>query len=78
MVLILAGEVIVSPGILLLLVFIVAAGQVMVHFIANHKWGYTKKREKELEEADFSRKAPRQAEYVKKVCAILWKYGKIR
>ncbi len=59
MVLILAGEVIVSPGILLLLVFIVAAGYAIVHFIANHKWGYTKKREKELEEADFSRKAPR-------------------
>ena len=59
MVLILAGEVIVSPGILLLLVLIVAAGYVIVHFIANHKWGYTKKRENELEEADFSRKAPR-------------------
>ncbi len=46
----LAGKMIVSPGILLLLVFIVAVGYAIVHFIANRKWGYTKKREKELEE----------------------------
>ena len=44
MVLILAGEVIVSPGILLLLVFIVAAGYAIVHFIANH--GDIRKKEK--------------------------------
>ena len=52
----LAGEVIVSPMIVLALVLLAAVGYAVVHFIANRKWGYTKKREKELEEADFSGK----------------------
>lgn len=52
----LAGEVIVSPTILLALVLLAAVGYAVVHFIANRKWGYTKRREKELEEADFSGK----------------------
>ncbi len=52
----LTGEVIVSPKILLVMAVLVAVGKVIVHRIANRKWGYTKKREKELEEADFSRK----------------------
>lgn len=52
----LAGEVIVSPMIVLALVLLAAIGYAIVHFIANRKWGYTKKREKELEEADFSGK----------------------
>ncbi len=43
---------IVSPGILLVILLIVALGYVVVHIIANRKWGYTPKREKELENAD--------------------------
>jgi len=52
----LTGEVIVSPEILLVMAVLVAAGTAIVYIIANRKWGYTGKREKELEEADFSGK----------------------
>ena len=39
---------IISPKILLLLIVIVLIGYIIVHCIANRKWGYTKKREAEL------------------------------
>lgn len=50
MIVILSGEVIVSPKLLLVVIFLVAAGYLIVHLAANRKWGYTPKREKELEE----------------------------
>lgn len=46
----LSGEAIVSPKVLLVLLLLVAIGYLIVHLIVNHKWGYTPKREKELEE----------------------------
>lgn len=47
-----AGKVVLSPKMILLVIIIVIAGYAVVYFVANRKWGYTPKREKELEEAD--------------------------
>lgn len=49
---ILAGKVIVSPWLLLVVLIIVMFGYVVVNYIAKRKWGYTPKREKELENID--------------------------
>lgn len=43
------GNTMISPGVLLIFLLIVVIGYVLVHIIANRKWGYTSKREKELE-----------------------------
>lgn len=47
-----AGKMIVSVRTLFLVIVIVLLGYAAVHVIANRKWGYSPKREKELEEAD--------------------------
>lgn len=43
---------ILSVQTLFLVLMIVLLGYAVVHIIANRKWGYSPKREKELEEAD--------------------------
>ncbi len=47
-----AGTMIVSVRTLFFVIVIVLLGYAVVHVIANRKWGYSPKREKELEEAD--------------------------
>lgn len=47
-----AGKMIISVRTLFLVLVIVLLGYALVHVIANRKWGYSPKREKELEEAD--------------------------
>ena len=49
---VIAGKMILSVRTLFLVVIIVLLGYAVVHVIANRKWGYSPKREKELEEAD--------------------------
>lgn len=46
----LSGEVIVSPKLFLAVLLLVAIGYLIVHLIVNRKWGYTPKRENELED----------------------------
>lgn len=55
----LTGKVIISPKILLVLILLVAAGYVVVYVIANRRWGYTKEREKELDNNGGERKVDR-------------------
>lgn len=49
---VLSGKTIVSPWVVLVILIIVIFGYILVNFIANRKWGYTPKREKELENID--------------------------
>lgn len=44
------GKIILSPGLLLLFLLVVVVGCVILHVVANKKWGYTEKRERDLEE----------------------------
>lgn len=46
-----AGKVIISLPVLIVVFIIIVAGYVLVYKIVYKKWGYTKKREKELEDA---------------------------
>ena len=40
---------ILSPVLLVIFLIVVVAGYAVVNFIANRKWGYTPKREREVE-----------------------------
>ncbi len=44
------GEMILSPEMLAVFLLVAVAGSVILYLVANRKWGYTKKRERELEE----------------------------
>lgn len=44
------GKIILSPELLLLFLLVVVVGCGILHVVANKKWGYTEKREKDLEE----------------------------
>ncbi|MCI8771463.1 MAG: hypothetical protein HFH73_09995 [Lachnospiraceae bacterium] len=48
----LARDVIVSPWVFLIILLFVVIGYAVVHVIANRKWGYTPKREKELQKEE--------------------------
>ncbi len=48
----LSKGVIVSPWVFCILLLMAAVGYFLVHKIVNKKWGYTLKREKELEEGN--------------------------
>ncbi len=44
------GEMIVPPEMLAVFLLVAVVGSVILYVVANKKWGYTKKRERELEE----------------------------
>ena len=44
------GKMILSPEMLAVFLLVVVAGSVILYVVANKKWGYTEKRERELEE----------------------------
>lgn len=44
------GVMILSPEMLAVFLLVAVAGSIILYVIANKKWGYTKKRERELEE----------------------------
>ncbi len=46
------GKVIVSIPVLFIVLVIIIVGYLLLQKIVNKKWGYTKEREKELEEFD--------------------------
>ena len=48
----LAGKAIASPWMIFVILIMVILGYGVVHLIANRKWGYTPKRERELEEME--------------------------
>ncbi|MDD7402414.1 MAG: hypothetical protein PUH02_00505 [bacterium] len=45
-----AGRMVASPEAILIIVIIAVIGYGIVSFVANKKWGYSRKREEELEE----------------------------
>ena len=50
---------IISVPVLLIMIVVIIIGYLLVNYIVNKKWGYTEKREKELEntdETDFMKK----------------------
>lgn len=49
----LAGQVITSPWVFLVILLVVALGYGVLHVIVNRKWGYTPNREKELEKDEY-------------------------
>lgn len=44
------GGMILPPEMLAVFLLVAVAGSAIVYVVANKKWGYTKKRERELEE----------------------------
>lgn len=44
------GKMILSPEMLAVFLLVVVSGSVILYVVANKKWGYTEKRERELEE----------------------------
>lgn len=44
------GHMILPPEMIVVFLFVVVVGSVILYVVANKKWGYTKKRERELEE----------------------------
>ena len=54
---------IISVPVLLIMIVVIIIGYLLVNYIVNKKWGYTEKREKELEntdETDFMKKLDRR------------------
>lgn len=45
----LSGKMIASPAVILIIFLVAVIGYFLVNTVANRKWGFTKKRENELE-----------------------------
>lgn len=56
------GGMTLSPEMLAVFLVVAVAGSVILYVVANKKWGYTKKRERELEEQPTFRRVKRKGE----------------